>query len=121
MYKKYRRRGSFTPSKKIEILSKRYHDLGFDERPVYREPVESPLGDANLTRDFPLVLSTGAKLSCYVHSQMRNIPSLRRRMPHNVAEMNSDTAMQYQVSCKDYGQDNTKGGAVIPRVRRCQC
>jgi anaerobic selenocysteine-containing dehydrogenase len=97
MYYKYRRMGFTTPSKKVEILSQRLQEMGCDALPVYREPSESPLGDPALAKTYPLVLTTGTKLDCYVHSQMRNIPSLRRRMPHNVAEIHPDTAADSKV------------------------
>jgi len=92
MYRKYKRMGFMTPSKKVEILSERLQRMAYDALPVYHEPSESPLGDPELTKAFPLVLTTGAKLGCYVHSQMRNIPSLNRQMPHNVVEIHPDTA-----------------------------
>jgi anaerobic selenocysteine-containing dehydrogenase len=92
MYHKYRRMGFMTPSKKVELRSQQLEELGNDALPVYREPNESPLGDPRLAETYPLVLTTGAKPGCYVHSQMRNIPSLHRRMPHNVAEVHPDTA-----------------------------
>jgi len=92
MYHKYRRMGFMTPSKKVEILSEWLQKVDYDALPVYREPSESPLGDPKLAKAFPLVLTTGAKLGGYVHSQMRNITSLHRRMPHNVAEIHPDTA-----------------------------
>jgi len=100
-YHKYETRGFFTPSKKVEILSKRFQDLGFDVLPVYREPAESPLGNPDLAREFPLVLTKGGKRFCYVHSQMRNIPSLRRNMPHNVAEIHPDTAGEFDIGSID--------------------
>lgn len=94
MYHKYRRMGFLTPSKKVELLSQQLEDLGCDPLPAYRESPESPLGDPGLAESYPLVLTTGAKLRGYVHSQMRNIPSLRRRMPHNVGEIHPDTAAE---------------------------
>lgn len=98
MYHKYTRMGFMTPSNKVEILSERLRKMGYDALPVYREPTESPLGDLGLSKVFPLVLTTGAKLGCYVHSQMRTIPSLNRRMPHNVAEIHPDTAAEFGVA-----------------------
>jgi anaerobic selenocysteine-containing dehydrogenase len=92
MYRKYGKMGFMTPSQKVELLSRQLGDMGFDSLPVYREPAESPFGDRELAETFPLVLTTGAKLGCYVHSQMRNVPSLRRRMPFNVAEIHPETA-----------------------------
>jgi anaerobic selenocysteine-containing dehydrogenase len=92
MYAKYNRTGFLTPSKKVELFSAQLEELGSDPLPVYREPAESPLGDPELAKEYPLVLTTGAKLGRYVHSQMRNIPRLRRGAPYNVAEMHPDTA-----------------------------
>jgi len=92
MYQKYEKIGFMTPSKKVEIRSQRLQAMGYDALPVYREPAESPLGDPELAESYPLVLTTGAKLRWYVHSQMRNIPSLSRQMPHNVVEIHPDTA-----------------------------
>ncbi|MGB2854831.1 MAG: molybdopterin-dependent oxidoreductase, partial [Dehalococcoidia bacterium] len=96
-YHKYKSMGFLTPSKKVEILSERFQEMGYDALPVYHEPSESPLGNPELARTFPLVLTTGAKLGCYVHSQMRNIPSLNRQMPHNVAEIHPSTAADYGI------------------------
>jgi anaerobic selenocysteine-containing dehydrogenase len=92
MYHKYEKIGFMTPSKKVEILSLRLAAMGYDALPVYHEPAESPLADTELARAFPLVLTTGAKTPSYVHSQMRNIPSLNHRMPHNVVEIHPTTA-----------------------------
>jgi anaerobic selenocysteine-containing dehydrogenase len=98
MYHKYEKAGFLTPSKKVEILSSSLGKMGYDALPVYHEPVESPLGNPELARTFPLVLTTGAKTSCYVHSQMRNIPSLNRQMPYNVIEIHPDTAKDFGIS-----------------------
>jgi len=97
MYHKYKRMGFMTPSKKVEIRSERLQKMGCDALPVYHEPSESPLGNPELAKAFPLILTTGAKLGCYVHSQMRNIPSLNRRMPQNVVEIHPDMARTYRI------------------------
>jgi anaerobic selenocysteine-containing dehydrogenase len=102
MYHKYKKMGFTTPSKKVEILSRQLQEMGFDALPVYREPMESPLGDPELAETYPLVLTTGAKINWYVHSQMRNIPSLNKHMPHNIAEIHPDTAIDYGL-----GEGNT--------------
>jgi anaerobic selenocysteine-containing dehydrogenase len=92
MYCKYKKIGFTTPSKKVEILSAYLREKVFDALPVYNEQYESPLGDPRLAGTYPLVLTTGAKLDWYVHSQMHNIPSLSRRMPRNMAEIHPNTA-----------------------------
>jgi anaerobic selenocysteine-containing dehydrogenase len=93
--------GFMTPSKKVEILSQRLQGMGCDGLPVYHEPAESPIGDPLLAETYPLVLTTGAKQNCYVHSQMRNVPSLHRRLPENVAEIHPDTAADCGVAQGD--------------------
>ena len=97
MYHKYKKMGFTTPSKRVEILSQRLQEAGCDGLPVYHEPLESPLGDRELARLYPLALTTGAKRGCYVHSQMRNIPVLNRQMPHNVAEIHPETASDLNI------------------------
>ncbi|MFW9916056.1 MAG: molybdopterin-dependent oxidoreductase [Candidatus Thorarchaeota archaeon] len=93
MYQKYKKMGFLTPSKKVELFSERLQDLGLDPLPVYHEPSETPLGNSNLAKDYPFVLTTGAKAPNYVHSQMRNIPSLNKQLPYNVLEIHPDTAL----------------------------
>jgi anaerobic selenocysteine-containing dehydrogenase len=100
-YYKYTSMGFLTPSRKVEILSQRFQEMGYDALPIYHEPPESPLGDPELAKSFPLVLTTGAKLGCYVHSQMRNIASLNRQMPYNVAEINPSTAADRRIGDGD--------------------
>lgn len=97
MYHKYKMLRFITPSKKVELFSERFQKMGYAALPVYHEPSESPLGDPDLAKVYPLVLTTGAKLGCYIHSQMRNIPSLNRHMPHNVVEIHPDTAADFGV------------------------
>jgi anaerobic selenocysteine-containing dehydrogenase len=94
MYYKYKMMKFMTPSKKVEIFSKRLEDMGYDPLPVYREPFESLASDPALVREYPIILSTGAKTTPYVHSQLRDIPSLRRIMPRNVIEVHPDTARE---------------------------
>jgi anaerobic selenocysteine-containing dehydrogenase len=101
MYAKYERTGFLTPSKKVELFSAQLGELGCDPLPIYREPAESPLGDPALAQSYPLVLTTGAKIGRYVHSQMRNIPSLHKHMPHNVAEIHPDTASEFEIEDGD--------------------
>jgi anaerobic selenocysteine-containing dehydrogenase len=117
MYRKYERMGFTTPSKKVEISSQHLQEMGFDALPVYHEPAESPLGDPELAKTYPLVLTTGAKLDWYVHSQMRNIPSLRRRMPHNLAEIHPETAADCRVGEGDTALIETLRASVNCQVR----
>lgn len=94
VYKKYENLGFQTPSGKVEIYSERFKEMGLDPLPSYREPEESPLNEG-VAGEYPLVLTTGAKMRWFVHSQMRNIPSLGKHRPDNIAELNPETASTY--------------------------
>jgi anaerobic selenocysteine-containing dehydrogenase len=120
MYRKYKRLGFTTPSKKVEILSQSLREWGCDALPIYHESSESPLGDAELAGTYPLVLTTGAKIDWYVHSQMRNIPSLRMRMPHNLAEIHPDTAADCELEEGDTALIETPRGSIECQVKVSQ-
>jgi anaerobic selenocysteine-containing dehydrogenase len=101
IYHKYKRMKFMTPSKKVEIYSQRLKDLGYDPLPVYHEPFESPVSNPSLARQYPLILTTGAKTTPYVHSQLRDIAPLNRLMPRNLLEINPETAKEYGVASGD--------------------
>jgi formate dehydrogenase (coenzyme F420) alpha subunit len=90
-------KGFSTPSKKIEIYSETFEKEGFDPMPTYREPDQSPLGDPGLFRKYPLVLTTGARILYFTHTQHRNISGLKQRSPDAVAEVHPKTADKYGI------------------------
>jgi anaerobic selenocysteine-containing dehydrogenase len=63
---------------------------------VFVEPFESP-SSRDLGSDYPLVLTTGAKLPMFTHSQFRNIPRLSNLFPCNYFMINPVTAVKYGV------------------------
>lgn len=104
MEKKYgmdETRGFSTPSGKIEIYSESMEKVGFEALPVYREPDQSPLGDPQFFKKYPLVLTTGARVLYYTHSQHRNIEDLRRHSPEPFAEIHPKTAGRFGVKNGD--------------------
>ena len=86
--KSYRKAGFQTTSNKVEIASSVLAEHGFDALPTYREPAESPISRPDLFTDYPLVLTSGARVMAYIHSQFRNIERLRRLMPEPLADIN---------------------------------
>ena len=76
--RKYVEKGFNTPSRKIEIYSKTLEEFGYDPLPIYCEPAESPFSTEELTKEYPLTLSTGARYLEYYHSRYRNIKSLNQ-------------------------------------------
>jgi anaerobic selenocysteine-containing dehydrogenase len=86
--KNYEKEGFQTPSGKVEIASAALAEQGLDPLPVYKEPPESPLSRPDLAESYPLVLSTGARVIAYTHSQYRHIRQLRDLMPEPLVDIN---------------------------------
>lgn len=101
-YKKYETGRFQTPSGKIELSSSIFQRHGYDPLPGYREPAESPYSTPELSVDYPLVLTTGARHIEYFHSEGRQIPSLRKRVPDPEMEVHPETAAQYGIRDGDW-------------------
>ncbi|RQD77606.1 MAG: dehydrogenase [Candidatus Syntrophonatronum acetioxidans] len=85
--------GSFkTESGKIEIYSEKLEKMGYDPLPCYRESSKITSGEKKIEQNFTYILTTGAREIPYMHSQYRNIPSLRRLLPEPLLEINPDDA-----------------------------
>jgi len=119
-YKKYEQKGFRTPTGKVEIDSERLKAFGYDPFPI-REDVLDPFQESG---EFPLFLTTGANLLCYVHWQYRYIPRLRKMFPEPVFEIHPETAAQYGLSESEMAEvHNTHGriqlkAHVTPRIRQ---
>lgn len=111
-YKEYEEKGFPTPSGKVELYSERLEKLGYDPLPVHSEPLESPMGSPELTREYPLILTTGARMLEFYHTQFRNIPSLSKRAPEPTVEVHPDTAGRYGVKDGDMVIVETKRGRI---------
>jgi len=94
-------KGFPTPSKKIEIYSETFKKEGFDPLPTYREPDQSPLGDPQFFQKYPLILTTGARILFYTHTQHRNIKGLKERSPEPFAEIHQKTAKTFGIQNED--------------------
>lgn len=113
----YEKTGFPTPSGKVELYSSTLEKMGYDPLPAYNEPVESPLSQPSLARDYPLVLTTGARLVTFTHSYERNIPSLFRREPFPKVEINPHTAAGLGIQDSEMVTVETPRGSI--KVRAC--
>ncbi len=98
----YEVKGFSTPSKKIEIYSETFKKAGFDPLPTYREPDQSPLRDPRMAQEYPLILTTGARILYYTHTQHRNIDGLRVKNPEPFAEIHKKTAERFGIQNGDW-------------------
>jgi anaerobic selenocysteine-containing dehydrogenase len=91
-YRRYERFGFGTPSGKVELRSSTFEALGCAPVPIYREPVQSPTGDGDLKREYPLVLITGSRFTPMYHSEQRQIAAARAQAPEPQVSLHPDTA-----------------------------
>jgi anaerobic selenocysteine-containing dehydrogenase len=106
-----------TPSGKIELYSQSLADFSEDPLPVHKEPTQSPVCAPELSRDFPLILVTGARIIEYTHWQMKNIPELRALAPYPIAWLHTSTADEAGVIDGDEILVETRKGWV--EVKAC--
>src|SRR6516164_8368200 len=89
-YRKFEDAGFRTPTGKIELYSTRLEALGYSPLPRYEEPPESPISSPN--SDYPLVLTTGGRISFFFNSEHRQIGNLRKARRYPLAEIHPATA-----------------------------
>ncbi|OGO00548.1 MAG: hypothetical protein A2Y58_05625 [Chloroflexi bacterium RBG_13_51_52] len=99
--KHYEKTGFKTASGKVEIASSVLAEHGLDPLPSYKEPPESPLSQPELAKKYPLVMTSGARVMAYTHSQFRNIPRLRKMMPDPLVDINPYDANQRAIKTGD--------------------
>jgi anaerobic selenocysteine-containing dehydrogenase len=109
-YRKYEEKGFGTPSGKFEIQSSIVESLGYDPLPFYTEPPESPYSTPELFEIYPLIITTGARMVGYFHSEGRQIKSLRKLNPDPLLDIHPDTAKNLGIEEGDWVWiENTRG------------
>ncbi len=117
-YHKYAEAGFFqTASGKFEISSEVLESLGVSRLPVYREPPISPLSAPELLRQYPLILTSGAKNLYFFHGEFRMLGSLRAKNPDPLLEIHPITAADLGVEDRDWVWVETPENKVKMRAR----
>ena len=96
-YRKYENGGFKTPTGKIELYSTRFEQMGYSPLPYYEEPPESPISTPEIAAHFPLILTTGGRISFFFNSEHRQIEKLRKAQRDPVAEIHPETAARLGV------------------------
>jgi anaerobic selenocysteine-containing dehydrogenase len=110
-YHHYKEKGFNTPSGKVELFSAQLQEWGLDPIPVYYELQETPLGDPELAREYPLVF-TSWKSEYYRHSGQRQVKSLRDQHPEPLVYINPKTAAESGINEGDWVWVATKRGRI---------
>ena len=117
-YRKYEKEGFATPSGKVELYSSILEEKDYDPLPSYVEPPESPYSTPELLKDYPLIITTGARTEGYFHSEGRQIESLRKRMPDPLLDIHPDTARDLGITDGDWVWiEGPRGGKIKQRAQ----
>jgi anaerobic selenocysteine-containing dehydrogenase len=108
--------GFATPTRKVEVYSEQLLEHGQAPLPDFVEPALSPYSGGDAASHFPLVL-TCAKTATYCHSQHRNLPRLRRRLPNPLIELHPEAAAARDVAEGDWIVAETPHGQIRGRAR----
>ncbi len=94
--------GFNTVTGKVELCSTLFEEWGEDPLPYYKEPPYSPVSTPELAKEYPLVLTTGARKVTSFHSEHRQIRSLRDIDPDPIMEINPQTAASLGIKEGDW-------------------
>jgi len=111
-YKKYEKKGFATFSGKVELLPSIFEKLGIDPLPKYEEPPRSPISTPDLSREYPLILTTGSKVIYYTFSCFRQLEKLRKAYPDPLVQIHPETASKLGIAHGDWVCIETPEGRI---------
>lgn len=94
--------GFNTPTGKAEVYSTIFESMGLDALPSWVEPFTSPITMPEKAKKYPYVLTTGARVPHFFHSEHRQIKRLRILHPDPLVYMHSNTAKKHGVHEGDW-------------------
>jgi len=116
-YRKYENGGFKTPTGKIELYSTRFEQMGYAPLPSYQEPPESPLSTPDVAADYPLVLTTGGRISHFFNSEHRQIDKLRKAHRDPIAEIHPETAARFAIAKGAWMWIETRRGRIKQKAK----
>jgi len=117
-YRKYETMGFLTPSKRVELYSIILEKGGYDPLPYYEEPPESPIRTPELTKEYPLILTTGGRTMPLFHSEHRQKGiGMRERHPDPLVDIHPDTALTLGISDGNWVFIETRRGKIKQKAR----
>jgi anaerobic selenocysteine-containing dehydrogenase len=96
-YEKFRQNGFFTPSKKVELYSSAMAEHGYDALPRHLDPSEYFPDYDTVREEYPLLGTNYPRSVFYVHSQLRQIPALRKADPEPLVYLHPTDAEKREI------------------------
>ncbi|MGV8084220.1 MAG: molybdopterin-dependent oxidoreductase [Coriobacteriia bacterium] len=90
--------GFATPTGRVELWSTAFQQFGDDPLPYYLEPEFGPVNSPELMKDYPFILTTGARTTAFFHSEHRQIAYLRELHPDPIVEINPEVAKRLGIT-----------------------
>lgn len=94
-----------------------FEELGIDGLPYHEEPPESPISTPGLTKEYPLILTTGARSWGLFHSEHRQVPEMRALHPDPITEIHPDTAQELGIQDGDWMWIENRHGKCKQKAR----
>jgi Anaerobic dehydrogenases, typically selenocysteine-containing len=109
--------GFNTPTGKFELYSTLMDAWGMDPMPYHEEPPESPITTPELMKEYPLILTSGARSWEFFHSEHRQFPTMREFHPEPLVEIHPDTAASLGINAGDWVWIENMRGRCKQKVR----
>lgn len=110
--RQWRINGFKTATGKIEFDSQELREQGYDGLPIYQEPAESPVSTPELSKVYPLVLTSGGRQKYFTHSQQHNVASLLAHDPRPRVQIHPDDAAARDIDSGDEVTVSSPRGSV---------
>lgn len=114
--KRYLKEGFDTPSKKVELYSKRLASVGMAPLPTL-PPDQEERGEAVTDASYPFLLTTGGREVGYTHSQYHDVPKLNVISPGPFGDLNKEDAASMGIRDGDWMEVESPVGKVRVRAR----
>ena len=109
--------GFNSPSGRIELYGTNYQRFGDEPLPYYQEPPFGPVTTPETMKEYPFVLTTGARTYASFHSEHRQIKSLRAIVPDPLLDMNPADAERLGLKEGDWAWIESPFGKCQQKVR----
>jgi anaerobic selenocysteine-containing dehydrogenase len=109
--------GFNTPTGRVELASTLFEKWGLDPLPYFEEPTESPISTPDVYKEYPLVLTTGARPWGFFHSEQRQVGRLRAIHPDPQVEIHPETATQLSIQEGEWVWIENRMGRVRRRAK----
>ena len=116
-YRKHKKEGFSTPTRKVELYSTILEQWGYDPLPNFHEVPESPISRPDMLKEYPYILTAGARIPVFYHSEHRQIPWLREQHPDPIVEIHPETAKQHAIREGDWVYIETPRGKIRQRAK----